>query len=328
MLSSENASHKQSAASPTKAPISSILSTLLPFSTKAPSKSQPEPPSPTNPFALKQHAQTKQHLTVFAPLILTTHSSKLSASKQDSLTETHKLTLSAGPPFPPKLYNVTVTYKTNPETQSLTSISVPDKGSESNIPDSLDRWINIRLSNPLLKLDVSGLCWGINRYWEATISRAQIWSIIENQHSKLLANYSRRREANQPSQEKETSSNTGNLSTSDLRRLIPHLNRTTMIFAPKENPLQVLLSCSLSIDEWTSEPQLLPEISISTSPKRRGGSSKKVEQEAKKLFYSLLKEGKNGPEDSVGDVDTDAVVRATEGVLGVLFGLDVVDQQQ
>lgn len=53
-----------------------------------------------------------------------------------------------------------------------------------------------------------------------------------------------------------------------------------------------------------------------------------MEQEAKKLFYSLLKGGKSGPEDSVGDVDADAVVRATEGVLGVLFGLDMVDQQQ
>ena len=327
MLSSENASHKPSTAPPTKESISSILSTLLPFSIKAPPKPQQEPPSPTNPFALKQHAQTKQHLTVFAPLILTTHSSKLSASKQDSLTETHKLTLSAGPPFPPKLYNVTVTYKTNPETQSLTSISIPDQENKSNIPDNLDHWINTRLSNPLLKLDVSGLCWGINRYWEAAISRAQIWSRIESRHPKLLANHSRRREANQPRQGKETSSNTGNLTTSDLRRLIPHLNRTTMIFAPKDSPLQVLLSCNLTIDEWTSEPQLLPEISISTSPKGRG-SSRKVEQEAKKLFYAFLKGEKGGPADSVGDVDADAVVRATEGVLGVLFGLDTVDQQQ
>ena len=98
-----------------------------------------------------------------------------------------------------------------------------------------------------------------------------------------------------------------------------------MIFAPKENPLQVLLSCSLIIDEWASEPQLLPEISISTSPKNRGGSSRKVEQEAKKLFYALLKGNQS---DGVGDFDADAVVRATEGVLGVLFGLDTVDQQQ
>lgn len=101
-----------------------------------------------------------------------------------------------------------------------------------------------------------------------------------------------------------------------------------MTFAPKENLLQVLLSCSLTIDEWTSEPQLLPEISISTSPKGRGGSSRKVEQEAKKLFYALLKGEHGGPADNVGNVDANAVVRATEGVLGVLFGLDMVDQQQ
>lgn len=101
-----------------------------------------------------------------------------------------------------------------------------------------------------------------------------------------------------------------------------------MTFASKESPLQVLLSCNLRIDEWTSEPQLLPEISISTSAKGRGGSSRKVEQEAKKLFYALLKGEQSGPADSVGGVDADTVVRATEGVLGVLFGLDTVDQQQ
>lgn len=53
-----------------------------------------------------------------------------------------------------------------------------------------------------------------------------------------------------------------------------------------------------------------------------------MEQEAKKLFYALLKGEQSGPADSVGGVDADTVVRATEGVLGVLFGLDTVDQQQ
>ena len=53
-----------------------------------------------------------------------------------------------------------------------------------------------------------------------------------------------------------------------------------------------------------------------------------MEQEAKKLFYALLKGEQSGPADGVGNVDADVVVRATEGVLGVLFGVDTVDQQQ
>lgn len=328
MLSSDNASQKQSAPQPKK-PISSILSALLPFSTKAPPKPQQELPSLTNPFALKEHAQTKQYLTVFAPLILTTHSSEVSTSRSNSLTETHKLTLSAGPPFPPKLYNAIVIYETNPKAQSITSISVPENSgaNESNIPDSLRRWINTRLSNPLLKLDVSGLCWGINRYWEAAISRAQLWSRIEYKHSKLLASRSRRRQA----REKEGTINkndTGQLSAADLRRLIPHLDRTTMTFSSKENDhLRFLLSCTLALDEWTSEPRLLAEISISAPSTVRG---RKVEQEAKRLFHILLRgerEQSYLADGDGGDVDADAIVRAVDGVVGVLFGVDTPVQQ-
>lgn len=235
----------------------------------------------------------------------------MSASKSAPLTESHNLTLSAGPPFPPKLYNVVVNYETNPETQSLISVSVPESGS-SNVPDELRRWINTRLSNPLLKLDVSGLCWGINRYWEAAISRAQVWSRVEARHSKLLANRNRRG-SNHKSPEKES------LSTTDFRHIIPHLDRTSMTFSPKDasNRLRVLISCALTLDEWTSEPRLLPEISIS-SP---SASSKKIEQETKKLFYTLLKGDQVDSDGVGGEIEADAIVRAVDGVLGVLFGL-------
>ena len=336
LLSSENAPHKPPEPQ-TNVPISSILSTLLPFSTKAPPKPREESPLPTNPFALEEHAHSKQYLTVFASLALTSYSSKVSASKADSLTETRELTLSAGPPFPPRLYYATVIYEANPETQSLLSISVPSSrsGNESNLPDSLRHWINIRLSNPLLKLDISGLCWGINRYWEAAVSRAQIWSRVESQHSHLLTGRNRNRN-NGSQNSKESSSKTGSndLSTPDLRRLIPHFNRTTMAFGSLQdkNSLRVLISCTLTLDEWTSEPQLLPEISISALSPNRSASSKKVEQETKKLFYTLLRGNKDdaGSTDGgvVGDIDVIAVVRAINGVLGALFGLDAPGQQQ
>lgn len=317
---SENASNTQAESSkPKQPPISSILSALLPFSTKAPPKPREESPLPTNPFALDENAQSKPYLTVFAPLALQTHSTKVS-TKADTLTETHQLTLTPGPPFPPKLYNATVIYEANPETQTLLSISIPDSHGHSNLPTSLRRWIDTRLSNPLLNLDISGLCWGVNRYWEAALSRAQIWSRIESRHTHLL---SRGHHDNHSSKDN-----------ADIRHLIPHLDRTTMTFSNQKKgtsttPFGVLISCSLTLDEWTSEPRLLPEVSISAVPQNRQSSSKKMEQETKNLFYTLLKGDKEeaGSGDLTSDVDVDAVVRAVDGVLGVLFGLDQEQQR-
>lgn len=314
-------------------PISSILSALLPFSTKAPAKPREESPPPTNPFALDENAQSKPYLTVFAPLALKTHSTKLS-TKADTLTETHQLTLTPGAPFPPNLYNATVVYEANPESQSLLSLSVPDNNQQSTLPTSLRHWIDTRLRNPLLNLDVSGLCWGVNRYWEAALSRAQIWARIESRYSHLLSRGHGRGNGRDQNQNQHTGKET------DLRYLIPHLDRTTMTFSSSNAPLGVLISCSLNLDEWTSEPRLLPEVSISTVPaQNRQPSSKKMEQETKKLFYTLLR----GDKEETGsvaaaaaadgrandaDVDIDAVVRAVDGVLGVLFGLEQLQLQQ
>lgn len=187
-------------------------------------------------------------------------------------------------------------------------MSIPESDGSSNVPDGLRRWIDTRLSNPLLKLDVSGLCWGINRYWEASVSRAQVWSRIEARHSKLLAHRNHRE-----SKHKED--------TTDLRHILPHLDRTSMTFSLKDTskPLRIFISCALTLDEWTSEPRVLPEISIS-SP---APSSKKIEQETKKLFNTLLRGEQGTDGDGVGgDVEADAIVRAVDGVVGVLFGLD------
>lgn len=85
---------------------------------------------------------------------------------------------------------------------------------------------------------------------------------------------------------------------------------------------RVLLSNTLTIDDWTGEPQLRPELSVSPSGSS-GGPGKKIDQEAKKLFHALLKDDTfNSTQSIVEGVHFDAVVRATEGVLGALFGRD------
>ncbi|KAJ5412088.1 uncharacterized protein N7487_006447 [Penicillium crustosum] len=176
-------------------------------------------------------------------------------------------------------------------------------------PETLRRWIDTRLENPLLKLDVATLCWGINRYWESAITRARLWAHIDHKYGPR---------ALQSRKDTAPESKNGVISLSELRRLVPHLDRSAMVITPKssDSSPRVLLSNNLVLDEWTGEPQLRPEISVSIP-----GVDKKIDQETKKLFHALLREdGALVTRGVEGGIHVDAVVRATEGALGALFG--------
>ncbi|KAJ5964507.1 uncharacterized protein N7479_004383 [Penicillium vulpinum] len=289
--------------------ISSILATLLPFATNIPRPKRELSPLPTNPFALQEASQSLPYLTAFAPLTLKTRTTR--SSRREELSEIHTLSFSPPSPFPASLYNVTVIYETNPETQSLTSLSVPT-GSDSKkrkVPEALRRWIDTRLENPLLKLDVATLCWGINRYWESAITRARLWAHIDQKYGPR---------ASRDRKDAASESKNGVITLSELRRLVPHLDRSAMIIKPKssDSSPRVLLSNTLLLDDWTGESQLRPEISVSMP-----GVDKKIDQETKKLFHALLREdGALGTRGVEGGIHVDAVVRATEGALGALFG--------
>ncbi|KAJ5180727.1 hypothetical protein N7492_003937 [Penicillium capsulatum] len=300
---------------PRRAPVSmsSLLSSLLPFSTKASHPARETSPLPTNPFGLKESSLSFPYLTVFAPLALRAHTSRTPVRQTNGLLETHTLTFTPPPPFPANLYNVSVVYETDPENQSLTSLSVPT-GSDSKkrkVPETLRRWMDSRLANPLLKLDVASLCWGINRYWETCVARAQLWAQIEQKHGDSSLTRARKDTTTEP--------HSGVISTSELRRVIPHLERSTMVIKSSSTAPRVLLSNILTMDDWTGEPQLRPEVSVSVSG--GGVASKKIDLEARKLFYSLLHEERTTTTHGVvGGVHADAILRATEGMLASLFG--------
>jgi hypothetical protein len=296
--------------------ISSLLSTLLPFSTKfAPSIQQS--PTPTNPFALAVSARAKPYLTVFAPLNLTAHSNTTSDPKNDSLLERHHLTLTAPAPFPSNVYSIPVIYETNTELQCLTSISVPTSlgTSATKLPTSLRRWIDSRLSNPLLKIDITGLCQGINQYWEAMLSRALVWSEIEERHANLAGQPASRVSARGKNSIQLEQANKPN-----PRRLLPHLKRSTMLFESKATRMKLLLSCGLSMDEWSSEPKLTPDISIAARSTTSGTSSRKIEQETKKLFQEVLRDSRR--QQGAIEAEADVIIRAVECVLNALFGVE------
>lgn len=303
--------HPQSRSAPSS--ISSLLSTLLPFPSNTTRSTRETSPLPTNPFALKGSSQSLSFLTVFAPLTLHAHTSRRS-SQTSGLQETHTLTFTAPSPFPPSFYNVSVVYETNIETQSVTSLSVPT-GTDSQkrkVPEALRQWIASRLDNPLLRLDVATLCWGINRYWEVSVTRAQLWARIEHKHGSPGS-------ARGP-EDSSLQIDDGAIPLSELRQLVPHLERSMMIVKSKANDgPHVLLSNVLTIDEWTGEPQLRTELSVSVSG-ANSASSKKINHEAKKLFHALLREeGTTSAQGVTGTIHVDAILRATEGVLGALF---------
>ncbi|KAI9373964.1 hypothetical protein BJX61DRAFT_532730 [Aspergillus egyptiacus] len=289
--------------------ISSLISSLLPFSTKRPPKPR-RVPSKLNPFALDQDSKIEPYLCALAPLKLTASSNIISTSKSKSFSERHRLILSAPRPFPPNLYRVDVTYETNLETQSVLSLSAH---TGPNTPDYIQHWTKARLANPLSKLDVSGLCWGINRYWEALVSRALIWAHIQDQHAALIPNNG----TTNTVQIKVDLDDAETLTVSDVRRIIPHFERASMHFESKEKPHKVILSCELNVDEWTGEPELTPCICVSGS---QGSSNEKVEQESKKLFQAIMSEQTSHQSGNVGASDSQAIIKATKCVLDALFG--------
>ncbi|KAI2792147.1 hypothetical protein POX_b02183 [Penicillium oxalicum] len=295
-------------------PVSALLRTLLPFGAKLPRPAPSEIPMPTNPFALKEISKSAGYLTFFAPLTLRATTSR-TASKAVSLLETHTLNFTAPSPFPSSLYNVSVVYETNPETQNITSVSVPTGGDsrKRKVPTALRQWIDTRLENPLLALDVATLCWGINRYWEASVTRARLWARIDASHGAGSIEQANRN----PPGDKE-----GVITAAELRTLVPHLERSTMVIKQAVTDSQgprVLLSNALVIDEWTGEPQLESAITVST-PNTTADLNKRIDRETRKLFHALLREegavsirGK-----TARGLHADAIFRATEGALGAL----------
>ncbi|KAF7591771.1 hypothetical protein BBP40_001151 [Aspergillus hancockii] len=302
--------------------MSTLISTLLPFSTKSPRIALEEPLA-VNPFALDELSQTEPYLTVFAPLNLRAYLSTYREPESGVYLERHTLKLSTQPPFPSQFLNLSINYETNPETQSILSVSVPTGtlGADSNVPLCLRQWIDSRLANPLLKLNLSGLCWGINRYWETAISRAQLWSRLEEQFRGLIVNRGGSIDTAKPGDDQKL--NMQILTTLDLRRILPHLKRTSMLFDSRsEPPLKVHLSCELTLDQWAGEPQLVPEISVSAPSRIDGSSGRKIEQDAKRLFHAILGENQSSRIGPDVEVNADMIVQATEGVLGALFGVN------
>ncbi|EFR04316.1 hypothetical protein MGYG_07323 [Nannizzia gypsea CBS 118893] len=317
---------------PIPPPLSSMLSYLLPFTAqRSIPLSEPElPPSPPpeNPYAMKQPENFIPYLTIFAPLILNTEtitSTVRTPSRAlgipSDIVQTYHFILQPPANFPLSLYKIPLILNTDPEKQAVLSISVPE--ANSRVPGPLKTWIASRLSNLLLQHDVSGLCWGICRYWEAAISRSKFWIQLQTLSEKLEENP--RYLEQKKKFHRKAGVDTSRSSTPDtdgqqyaVRALVQHFERTSYRFSTStgSNKLELLVSCPLTLDLWTSEPQLEPSICISGSSLKSTAASK-IEKEAKRVFQGMIQRGKGGDV----DVDIGSLVKAVEAVIVILFGL-------
>jgi hypothetical protein len=289
-----------------------------------PAKKDTTSSEPKNSFALEKTDESKRYLTIFAPLNLT-YTSKLSVPSADSasaVTEIHEITISAPAPFPQYLYSIPLTFTTELQSERILSISLMKKTSGSTqpnkIPPGLQAWVKSRLASPLLKLDISGLCAGVGQFWETSVCRARMWSALREKSEMLT-------------QGKKTVDSTAKLSLfepinnkSTLRSLIPHLQRSSMLFTydpkKKQDSKKILLSCPLDLNHWTGEAHLKPDISI-FAPDLVQGKRNKAERDMKQLFHNLLRAGASDSENG-GSRQMEAIVKATEGVIDVFFGFD------
>lgn len=145
------------------------------------------------------------------------------------------------------------------------------------------------------------------------LSRALIWSEIEERHANLTG-----RSALGVGAPGKNSIQLEQNDKSNPRRLLPHLKRSTMLLESKESRMKLLLSCDLTMDEWTSEPKLTPDISIAPRSTSSGTSCRKIEQAAKRLFREVLRDSK--PQQGAIETEADVIIRAIECVLKALFG--------
>ncbi|KAF3406376.1 hypothetical protein DPV78_000826 [Talaromyces pinophilus] len=332
LASTNKTTDRQSDSTTEQPPISTLVSSLLPFSAKAvPIKQRSASPEPINAFALNNIPDPTPYITAFAPLTLE-HSTTLSVTPESAITETHEITLSAPPPFPSNQFRIPLHFTTDLQSQRITSISLSKHAlsQDAKIPRSLQTWIESRISNPIVGLDISGLCFGINRFWEASVSRARIWSRLRKTQEAL----SSKKGAKMSKRLSEIDSEplTGPLKKSDSRIIHPHLQRSSMLFSSPPTALgpaakresKLILSCPLTLDPWTSEAQLKPDISIHISELGEA-QRRKVEVELKRLFHSVLREEGGGKTVGMNEErEAQGIVKAVEGVMGVLFGVDIL----
>jgi hypothetical protein len=235
------------------------------------------------------HTAELPYLTLFTPLVLSS-TTTTTTSPSDQILQVHFVTLSAPSPFKRHHFSATFQLKTDAESQKAISLSINDFLPSHGHKD-LCNWIDRRLSSQIFSKDLGGLGWGMSRFWDALISRAQVWKTIELALPQFVLGSSRA-----PNNEPDDSY-------LFPTKIAPYLARSSLLLRATEidrlAKRALLITYRLCLSEWTAKVE--SEIGICAA-----GVGRKVEEQVQKAFAGLVR--KKG------------VVEAVKGIAGMVLG--------
>jgi len=285
----------------TSAKVDSKLLSLLTTTNPSCAKTSPTSDSPslapqfTNPIQLGE--KPLPYLQLFAPGNLQLSTRTISRTSKSRLQTLQILTLSAPPPWPPQMFSAVFEVLTDAVDARIESVKLkqPRRGSWSATHHKpLYNWIYSRLEDPLHKLDIGTIVWGMGRYFDECITRAKSLHRLD-----CLYNMSDVGEA-------VNFDNKTDLSSDDAKALIPYMASFQLeINAPPPNGKRkcgrlsrigigpkMLLSWVIELD-WTGEVHTRMDVAAS-------GVSRKVQEVVKGLFGKL--ERRKGVVGAMGDI--------------------------
>lgn len=211
------------------------------------SRSRSHSPSLRKPTALGSNPL--KYLTLFAPGNMQLHSTTTTAVIDEKAHQVHTLELTAPDPFPRHVFGATLAVQVDVENKQIKKVKVLKlRGTQQK----LKSWAESRLHNPLHQFDVGGLIWGLGRWWEECVRRAQGWRALDRR-------FRGRRNTGQ-----DVNSQDKVLTPEDVRALLPFIEQATMRFdlpEPKTHKTRAA-AAAVAKGEETDEktkPQLLLE---------------------------------------------------------------------
>ena len=236
--------------------------------------------SPSLPWKIDLGPSPMPFLTLFAPGSFQLDTQTSTSSINEQLHQVFTFILSSSGPYPPHAFGAQIRVLANAETQSVRSIELV-KLTDKTEHVSLTKWIDQRLDSQLHRLDVSGLVWGMGKYWEACRNRAMVWmrmdAAFNGKGGTLLKDVDEKA-----------------MTPAKLRTLMTHHKRTSMTFdieskaarskkgSKEKNTTKVLLKWELDLD-WVGE--VVQNLDLTTT-----GLPKKANAGAKKVFASIAAE--------------------------------------
>ncbi|KAF2396221.1 hypothetical protein EJ06DRAFT_585465 [Trichodelitschia bisporula] len=248
---------------PTQPPLSTLLTSFLPFSLPAPSP----PPTMSDPIPSNSPlSPSLADLRAFTPFTITS-----TPHPPEGTSQTHTITLIS----PASLFTTTLTLlitHPTPQTPTLTTLTLPP----------LPRWVGISpfLSARAKARDINVLVHALGRWWDISLRRAAVWSTITTNHPALVV---------PPSPPgPESDSNVRVFRDYAARTLAPHLGQQRLVLA--RGAVQVAISWVLYCD-WVGDVRSELDAEARVPPGWHAADSRKGLERLGETFRGLVAEG-------------------------------------